>query len=139
MKGSPSRTVDRVASAVMTIFAVVALLLAASGVYGVMAYRVSQRTHEIGVRVALGARARDVLSLTLGQAGRLTALGLGLGLALAVALARAMVVVFHGALTPDPQVFAGFAALLGVIALAAGYVPARRALRVEPVRALRSE
>jgi len=129
----------RIAAIAMATFALVALLLAASGVYGVMAYRVSQRTQEIGVRVALGARTRDVLSLTLGQAGRLTAIGLGLGLALAVALARGMVVVFHGALNPEPHVFAGFAALLGVIALVAGYVPARRALRVDPVRALRSE
>jgi hypothetical protein len=115
------------------------LVLALSGVYGVMAYRVGQRRFEFGVRLALGAAPRDILGLTLGQASRLTALGILIGLGLALALGRALSSAFVGVVRPDAASFAGFAALLALAALAAAAVPARRALAVDQARTLRSE
>ena len=115
-----------------------ALMLAIVGVYGVMAYFVTQRTHEIGVRMALGATARDVVRLTVGQAGRLTAIGVGLGLALSLALGRLIEAGLLGAATSDARLTAALAAILILAALAAGYIPARRAAAIEPVVALRN-
>ena len=114
-----------------------ALLLAVIGVYGVMAYLVTQRTHEIGVRMALGATGRDVLRLTVGQTGRLTAIGVGLGVALSLALGRLIQAGLLGVAPADVRVLVFFAVVLVTAALAAGLVPARRAAAVDPMVALR--
>ncbi len=124
---------------IMAAFGVLALVLAVGGVYGVMSYRVSRRTLEIGVRVALGASRGDVLRLTLGQALRLSAVGLALGAGLGWAASRALGGTLRGAVAFDPAVMLGVTALLGLAALVAAYVPARRALAVDPARALRAE
>jgi putative ABC transport system permease protein len=126
-------------AAIMAAFGALALALAVSGVYGVTSYRVSLRTQEIGVRVALGASARDVLRLTMGQAAALTGLGLVVGSALGLAAARGLQAALMGAVELDPRTFASVTALLAVAALVAAYVPARRALAVDPSRALRAE
>ncbi len=123
----------------MVAFGVLALVLAIGGVYGVMSYRVSRRTLEIGVRVALGATRGDVLRLTLGQALRLSAVGLVLGSGLGWAASRALAGVLRGAVTTDPRVLAAGVVLLGTAALVAAWIPSRRALAVDPARALRSE
>ena len=120
-------------------FAAAAVLLAVIGLYGVLAYLVAQRTREIGVRVALGAQPADVLRLTLGRGIRLTLLGLGLGLLGALLLTRVMASLLYGVTATDPGTFAAVAALLAVVALLASYLPARRAARVDPIVALRSE
>lgn len=129
----------RFVAAIMTSLSGLALLLALSGVYGVMAYRVSLRTLEIGVRLVLGASKADVLRLTMGQAIRLTAAGLALGAVAGVALSKMLSSTLQGAVTIDAPTVLGFSALLAASALIAAYVPARRSLRIDPARALRSE
>lgn len=124
---------------IMAAFGVLALVLAVGGVYGVMSYRVGQRTLEIGVRVALGASRADVLRLTLGQALRLAAIGLPLGAGLGWAASRALGSALRGAVAFEPLVLASVAALLATAALVAAFVPARRALAVDPARALRAD
>ena len=125
-------------AAIMAAFGVLALVLAVGGVYGVMAQRVSRRTLEIGVRVALGATRVDVLRLTLGQALRLSAIGLLLGAGLAYGTSRALAATLRGAVAFDLGVLALATALLSAAALAAAFIPARRALAVDPARALRA-
>jgi predicted permease len=123
----------------MGVFAGVALFLACVGVYGVLSYAVSRRTREIGVRMALGATAPDVLRLVLGQAARMAAAGIGVGLLLALALARLLRGILYGVGSADPWALGGMAALLAMVVLAAGGLPARLAARTDPLRALREE
>ena len=120
-------------------FAVVAVLLAAIGLYGVVSYGVSQRTREVGVRVALGAQRRDVMKLILSGGFALVALGLLIGLATALAATRFMDALVFGVSPVDPLTFGGAAAVLAVVALAAHWLPVRRALQIDPAAALRAE
>jgi predicted permease len=123
----------------ITFFGIVALLLATAGVFGVMAYSVSRRTREIGVRVALGACPRDVLTMILGQGMRTIAIGLAIGIACSLVLARAIGSMLFGVTASDPLTFAAVIFLLVAAALAACYIPARRASNVDPMVALRYE
>jgi putative ABC transport system permease protein len=136
---SDSVSPRRFSSALVAIFAGLALLLAAIGIYGVMSYTVSRRTQEIGVRMALGAQLGSVRRMILGQTLRLTLLGVGIGLAGAFVVARFLTSLLFGVGVYDPVTFLGVAALLIVVALAASYIPARRAMRVDPIVALRYE
>jgi predicted permease len=120
-------------------FALIALVLATAGLYGVISYLVAQRTREIGIRVALGARTRDVVWLVMRQGGRLTAVGIAVGIAGALGLSRIMESLLYGVSPRDPLTLGALAALLGGVALMATWLPARRAARVDPVIAIKSE
>ncbi len=120
-------------------FAQIAFVLAAVGIYGVISYDLGQRTHEIGIRVALGAQPRDVLGLILGQSARLAAYGIAAGLAAAFALTRLMAPMLYGVKPTDPYTFAAIAVLLAAVALVASYLPSRRAMALDPIAALRRE
>jgi putative ABC transport system permease protein len=121
------------------LFAVFALVLAAIGIFGVMAHSVTPRTHEIGIRLALGANPRDVMRMILGQGAALTGIGLTIGVIASVALTRLMSAILYGVSAYDPVTFVGVALVLIIVALVACYVPARRAMRVDPMVALRYE
>jgi putative ABC transport system permease protein len=136
---SDTLTTRRINMAILAILAALALLLASLGIYGVLANSVAQRTQEIGVRLALGARPGQVLAPVVGQGMRLTILGLALGLAAALAVTRLLTGLLFGIKPTDPLTFAGVAILLTLVALTACYIPARRATRVDPIVALRHE
>jgi predicted permease len=146
---APIRTMDEIVSRstantdfntlVLTIFAATALLLAAIGIYGLMAYSVEQRTQEIGIRLALGANSGSVRNMVVFQGLRLALLGIGIGVASAFGLTKLIASLLYGVKARDPLVFVGVPLLLAVVALLAVWLPARRATRVSPVDALRSE
>jgi putative ABC transport system permease protein len=123
----------------MMVFGVVALVLAAAGIFALMAYSVAQRTHEIGVRMALGAERKDVLRLVVGHALKLALVGLAIGVPVAWAISRAMTSFLFGLVRLDNLILAGFTLLLAAVAVLAAYVPARRAAEVDPMVALRYE
>jgi ABC-type antimicrobial peptide transport system permease subunit len=121
------------------VFAGLAVVLAAIGIYGLMHYSVAERRQEIGVRIALGARPLDVFGLVLKEAARLAASGMAVGLAAALALTKLLESMLYGVSAHDPAAFAGAFLLLGAAALAASAVPARRAVACEPLLALRED
>ncbi|MDQ3917552.1 MAG: FtsX-like permease family protein, partial [Acidobacteriota bacterium] len=123
----------------LAIFAGLALVLTIIGLYGVMSYSVIQRTHELGIRIALGAQTRDIQKLVLGQGMVLTLIGIGIGLLGAFALTRLMRSLLFGVSATDPLTFVAVSLLLAAIALLACLIPARRAMKVDPMVALRYE
>ncbi|MEK6325693.1 MAG: FtsX-like permease family protein [Acidobacteriota bacterium] len=121
------------------IFASLALVLASVGIYGVIAYSVTQRTHEIGIRVALGAQSSHVIKLVVGRGMAVVLAGVAIGLAGSLALTRVMTSLLYGVSTTDPMTLAVVPVVLVAVALLASYIPARRATRVDPMIALRCE
>ncbi|MGH9709019.1 MAG: FtsX-like permease family protein, partial [Candidatus Acidiferrales bacterium] len=136
---STSVSEPRFRTLLLGIFAASALLLSVVGLYGLMAYSVSQRVHEIGIRMALGAQPEDVLEMIIGQGLKLVLIGVALGLAGALALSRILARFLYGVTATDPMTFIAVAVLLILVAVAACYIPARRAMRVDPMVALRYE
>lgn len=136
---SESLSPQRFTMLLLAAFAGLALLLATVGIYSVISYSVSRRTHEIGIRVSLGASRADVLRLVLRQGMMLAALGLVIGIIGALALSRLMSAVVYGITASDPLTFLAVSLLLACVALLACYIPARRAMRVDPAVALRHE
>jgi ABC-type antimicrobial peptide transport system permease subunit len=124
---------------VLGLFALIALLLTAVGIYGVIAYGVAQRRHEIGIRMALGAQRGNVLGLVLGQGARLILIGVGIGVVAALALTRSMSSLLYGISATDPITFGSVILILAAVAFLATFVPARHATQVSPIIALRYE
>jgi len=129
----------RVTTFALTLIAIVALLIATVGVYGVIALTVAERTKEIGIRAALGATSHDVRRLVIGQGLRLTAAAIAIGTPLALLSARASTTLLFEVQPYDPAIFAGMIATLAVVALAASYIPAVRASRIDPALLLRTD
>jgi len=135
----PAFVMSRMAAIGSAIIGILGLALASVGIYGMVGYAVSQRTHEVGIRMALGARREDVLKLVLGESMRPVLIGIAAGLILAAGVARVLVSLLFGLSTFDPITFFGVSAILAAVALLAGYIPARRAAKVDPMVALRYE
>jgi ABC-type antimicrobial peptide transport system permease subunit len=129
----------RAIASLFAAFAALALVLGIIGIYGVISFFVGQRTREIGIRIAMGAQRRDILKLVINEGLTLTVIGIVVGLGSAFALTRFLAAFLYGVSATDPLDFAAVAALFGVVALAASYIPARRAMRVDPLTALRYE
>jgi putative ABC transport system permease protein len=121
------------------LFAAAALALAAVGIYGVVAFSVARRTQEIGIRMAIGARRGNVLCLVLGEGARMAALGVVIGIGASLGITRLLSTLLFGVSATDPLTFGGVAVLLSLVALAASYIPAHRATKVDPMVALRYE
>jgi putative ABC transport system permease protein len=130
---------QRIAAGLIGVFAVVAMIMSAIGIYGVMSYAVSARTQEIGIRMAIGAERSDVLRLVLAQVLRMTVIGLAIGVALLLLAGKALSDLLYGVTPADPATIAVVTILLGTVALLAGWIPAYRASRVNPIIALRYE
>jgi len=136
---SPSVFLRRYPSFLIGSFAGLALILAMVGLYGLISYSVTQRTREVGIRVALGAQGRDVLRLVVGEGARLAAIGVAVGVVAALGMTQLMRSLLFGVSAVDPAIFAGVALLLTLVAIGACYIPARRASRMNPIVALRYE
>jgi putative ABC transport system permease protein len=136
---SDSLAERRFSMILLGIFAALALVMSCVGIYGVISYLAGQRTHEIGIRMALGAERRDVLWMVLREGAKMALLGVAAGLVAAFGLARVMANMLFGVSAHDPLTFAAVASLLVLVALAASYIPARRAMKVDPMVALRYE
>jgi hypothetical protein len=130
---------DRLMSQISSAFALLALVLACIGLYGLLSYEVARRTRELGIRMALGGQRRDLLRLVVSQGILLVLIGAAIGIATAIGVTRFMSTILYGVHADDPLTFAGVAILLTLVALAACYIPARRATRVDPMVALRYE
>ncbi len=130
---------ERLLAVLSGFFGLLALLLAAVGLYATISYSVTRRTHEIGIRIALGAERRDILKLVLLQASRLVLIGMGMGLIATVALTRVISSFLFGVTATDPATLIGISLLLTGVALLATYIPAHRAMKVDPMVALREE
>jgi putative ABC transport system permease protein len=128
---------ERFNTLLLGLFAALALTLAAVGIYGLMAYSVNQRTHEIGLRIAMGARSRDIFQLVVADGAKLAFLGIAIGIVAALALTQLMATLLFEVKPTDPATFAAVAILLAFVGLLACYIPARRATRVDPMETLR--
>ena len=127
------------AAALFGIFGLLALVLASVGIYGVIAYNVAQRTNEIGIRMAMGARPADVLSLVVGHGMRLAGIGIAAGAVCGIAVTRLLENLLFSVRTYDPVTYASVSVIIAAVAFVAGWLPARRAARIDPVVALRVE
>ncbi|MFY9608430.1 MAG: ABC transporter permease [Blastocatellia bacterium] len=134
---SGSLSQRRLSMSLLVVFSVLAGMLAAGGIYGVMGYIVAGRTHEIGIRMAMGAQQAEVLRMILGDGAKLTAIGVGIGLGAALALTRVLSSLLYGVSAADPATFAAISLVLACVAMLASYIPARRAARIDPMEALR--